>query len=225
MSTVALTAFSVFRKVTNNDVEILCGASAVRTTDHGVTLEVTSVPLRDNIFPQFPRGSLALLYGFRDALDELSRQRLGARDRRAEFASLNIAVDVGDVVVGHVALDTLRKARFANVKRMTAELQDLILTRFARYAAAKSKSSSEYSAGATRLERLARHPELFDRLLATDSDFKNLDVLVIPTASLDAPDRIRQVALLRPQARILTCTQNAEHVSLELPGRFRNRAT
>lgn len=70
----------------------------------------------------------------------------------------------------------------------------------------------------SRIRQIAERPDLFDRFLAEDKDFKHIFVIVIPVADdPNDPTKIRQYAYVRPQARVVGVRQGTLEASLVLP--------
>jgi hypothetical protein len=223
---VALTSFVVYRVNgragdPKAKVEVLAGGEAARFTPEGkLELLAASVPFHADSFkgraPKPGHGFLAL-YGHRDALEELQYWRAKAREMNAEFAYCNYDVQVdriSEVLVDRKRLREGQDMRFLNLRRTMATLQTQIFERFSGYVAEEGGAQ----AAMTAVSHIATRPDLFDRLFEDDKDFKRLSVFVIPVADdLEVPGKMRQVAYLRPGAKVLNVVQGSDQVSVLLP--------
>lgn len=227
-STIRFTTFALYRNVgkrgqTNSFVEVLHGASAGRFGDDGrVELLAGSAPFNtlayEKLAPKDGEG-LLMLYGHRDALDELQAWRRKARDLDAEMAWATVEVAVGHMETNLIDRASMKAAagtlRFANVRRMKASLQIDILERFAGYVSAEGGNADSKM---SRPVQMATRPDLFVRALEDDADLRALDALVIPVADdPEVPGRIRQVALVRPSAQVVEVRQGSSEASILLP--------
>jgi hypothetical protein len=231
-SKLELTTFCLFRSQgwgQSRTAEAGSGAVAARISDSGkIQLLAGSVPFNSAVFAErapAPGSGLLMLYGIRDTLDELQRWRAIARERGMSFAQAKITVEVGYIEVGLTDRTTLRKfstvaeprlwpSRFLNVRRMTAGLQSEVLHRFSKYV---EEAKESVDINMARVSQIATRPDLFERLFKDDIDFQaNLDILVIPVA--DSPDgRIRQLAFVRPGAKIVSIEQGSDEAEIILP--------
>lgn len=233
-SKVDVTTFALF-KVRNRfksdaKIEILAGASHGRfAADGSVELLADSVPFHSSAMLRFaPKAGygMLMLYGIRDAIEELHYWRNKAREIEAEFAVATVQIEVGHIdpgMVGHeklaqfATLNDQRRfpGRFLNVRRMTKDLQEHILKTFKRYAKRDGLGEDAMS----RVSQIATRPDYFGEILHDDPELsRHLDLLVIPIAD-DASGRgaIRQLGFVRPGAKVLSVTQGTDGVSILLP--------
>lgn len=227
-SSVRVTAFSIFRKrktpdASGSPVDVLYGASSGRLGDDGkLELVADSVPFHAESFKNKapkPGFGLLMLYGIRDSLEEMQYWRIKAREMGAEFVSADFEFEVGTIepklTDRQLLTATAGQNRFLNFRRMKSELQTQVLESFAAYANSDGMESDE---NLSRVSQIANRPDLFDRLLVDDRDFAALDILVIPVADDDAfPGKMRQLAYVKPGARVLTILQGSSDVRILLP--------
>ena len=188
-----------------------------------------SVPFHDRSMdskaPSQQYGLLAL-FGIRDALDELQHWRTVARNSQAQFASLQVQVDVGVPTAGVLTRQHLQdqgaNLRFLNVKRCAAELQKAWLQQFAQWVAAEG---GDVARSMAHVRQMAQRPDLFERLLYTDPDLQHIDVMVLPLADRNEVDRVRQVAYLRAGTPLMAVTQGSDQMHVSLPQWMEQRAT
>lgn len=224
-SSVKLTAFCLYRKKaargdTPASVEALDGALDARLgADGHVELLAGPAPFRSKDFvgaAPAPGFGTLMLYGIRDTVEELYRWRNHARQIGADFASAEFEVEVGTLETGLTSRELLHAAggknRFLNVRRMTSHLQGQVL-----------QAMRKYEPELTRVVEMAQHPELFDRVLLDDPDLRSLDVLVIPVADdPGSPNLMRQVAYVRPGAKVLKVHQGSDQATIYLPSWMSN---
>lgn len=214
MSTIILSAFATFRR-RGDELEHVSGISASRLRDDGrYELTLKSVPFIEPRFsgraPAVGEGML-MMYG-RDRMEEMQRQRAKARATGAELACAEFEFEVGSIETNLIDRNNINGQRFANVRRMKAELQTQLLYRFAGYVDAEGGNSDLTMA---RVVQIATRPELYARAFKDDKDLAGLDMLVVPVA--DGEDHaIRQLAYVRPKARLVSVCQGGE-VDLVLP--------
>lgn len=223
-SKVQLTLMSLFRTRddgSSTSVSPFVGAKSAWLEDGVVHLMANSVPFHnramDSLAPASGHGLLAL-FGIRDALQELQHWRTVARNAQAQFAYLQLQVDAGIPMSGVLTRQELRAqqghVRFVNVRRCAADMQKEWLAQFAHWV---NEEGGDALRDMQHIRQMARRPDLFERLLSTDADLAEVDVLVFPLADrLDAAAS-RQVAYLRAGARIVSTTQGGDQVQVHVP--------
>lgn len=228
MSTVKLTAFSVYKVLgepgsPTAQIETLYGATAARFDGKHVQILADSVPFNSikfkNRYPK-PGFGLLMLYGLQDQREALHLYRTKARELKAEFASAEFEFDVGDIEVGFTGRDLLKKVngsnRFLNVRRMKKDLQTDIVNAFR--VCMNEDHSEEPLDDMRRIPQIATRPELFDTVLYEDEQLKQLDVVVIPVADDPAfSAKIRQLAYVKPGAKVVSTMQISTEASILLP--------
>lgn len=221
-SIVTVVCFALYRRVgkpgqANAFVEVLSGAESGRMRQTGgIELVAGSTPYLAASFDarRLPAQSgIFVLYGTRDMMDALSYWHARARELDAEFASAEIDVEVGYIEPGMLTRERLRelgdKMGFANMRRLRAAVQGELLSSFA---------SLRPEAGIHMPLQLAQHPDLWPAALEMDPDLRHLKLFAVPVA--DTPTsvhQIRQVALLRPGAKIRAIRQLSSEADIVLP--------
>ena len=223
-SKVQLTFLSIFRATgpgTQLQWSPIVGATHIRMAADGqLAIEAASIPFHNRAMDmRAPRQhGLLALFGIRDALDELQHWRSVARNSNAEFAYLQLHVDVGEPCKIAVTRQALREKgaslRFVNVRRSAAGFQKELLQQFAQWVAEEGGDPARDMA---HVRQMALRPDLFERALHEDPDLQHVDVLVIPLADRGNPEHIRQVAYVRAGARVVSCTQGCDRFSVQLP--------
>lgn len=215
MSTVKLTAFAGFKKgpKTAPGIEVLFGAADARLGATGnYELLLSSVPLARNL--RAPADGLLMLYGLRDSAEELQLRRAEVRAAGGSFQFAELEAEVGTIVTGIIDHEALKHCRFANIKRMSAELQQEIVDTFVEYVA---EEGGDPSLEMNRLKAIARRPDLFGRLLAEHKAFKKVEVMIIPVIE---GDKMRQIAYVRPNCKYVQFSQSTDDDVLVLPLHF-----
>ncbi len=220
-SRVQLTLLSLIR-VHGQQVQPMVGTSRVCEQGDDVHLVAGSIPFHDRAMdakaPTPGKGLLAL-FGIRDALDELQHWRTVARNSQAQFAYLQLQVEVGTPAPGAVTRQMLRECgaqlRFLNVRRSAAEFQKEALARFAGWVAEEGGDPGRDMA---HVRQMALRPDLFERLLYEDADLQHIDVMVLPLADWPDPARVRQVAYVRAGTPLMAQVQGSDRMQVHLPG-------
>lgn len=227
-STIKLTTFALYAvNSSGSKVTIKChaGASHARIGDDGVIeLLATNVPFRSGNFmgkaPKAGKGML-MLYGIHDTLDELARMSAVARAEGLRLAKAEVEVNIGYMEPKLISRAMLKAygphMQFGNLRRMVAPLQTEIAESFVKYA------KKDEIAITKRVSEIAKYPHFFDRLFDDDEDMAHLSVISIPLR--DDPnytERMRQVAYVRPDARVVSISQGATDARILLPSWMTN---
>lgn len=223
-SKVQLTFLGLFRAhAAAHGVQLspLVGVHGLQSVAGVPQVTLSSVPFHnramDSKAPSQQRGLLAL-FGIRDALEELQHWRAVARNSQAQFAYLQVQVDVGLPSSGVLTRQQLKaqgaSLRFLNVKRCAAELQKEWLQCFAQWV---QEEGGDAGAEMAQVRQMALRPDLFERLLYTDPDLQHIDVMVLPLADRNDVARVRQVAYLRAGTPLLSITQGSDQMHTQLP--------
>ena len=229
-SKVQLTLFGLFRmhaQAPGVHLSPLVGVQALQWTHGKAQVTVGSVPFHDRamdaLAPAQERGMLAL-FGIRDALEELQHWRTVARSSQAEFAYLQLQVDVGVASSGVLTRQQLRwhgaDMRFLNVKRCAAEMQKDWLKQFAQWVQEEGGDPAQTMA---HVRQMALRPDLFERLLHVDPDLQHIDVMVLPLADRNDVARVRQVAYLRAGTPLISMAQGSDQMEVTLPAWMQQR--
>jgi hypothetical protein len=221
-SKVELTSFAVYKKK-KGEIDLLRGGSSARKLSDG-RFEITlgSVPIRKGLQP--PENGLLMLYGFQDRLQEEKATSEFAYDHQAELVKMILSVEVGEIVPKLISLEELRekKLRFANFRRFDLSLQRYVLDAFAKYVAQEGRG---LDGNMNLIAQIASRPDLFARLIQDDRAFQHFEVLVIPVSDNPThPEIWRQVAYIRPNAKIVQRTTEFDSDILVLPANFKPNA-
>lgn len=231
-ASVKLTVFALYERLQNGLIRPLHGISDVRHAEDGkIDILTSGVPYRSKSFidQQIPDGEgLLMLYGGKDVLDELMYWRRVAREENASFAWAEVEVEVGYLEPLQITRELLRDPRrnlsFINFRRVSVDLQNDVSEAFATLNIEKKKLKKAETAGAEtktavqRVVEIALTPEHWPTLCADDEDFSRLGVIVVPVADDPSyPTKIRQVAFVRPSAKIIKITQGSTDARIVLP--------
>lgn len=222
MSVTRLTAIAAYH-ASPRKIDIDYGAANIEFDGARKILTLDHAPLNGGLRP--PEGGLLLLYGLRDCMEEMRVRRTRARTRGDEFHFAELSVEVGEIPTSKIEREDLKTIRFANVLRMSAALQSMILTTFAKYIEGEGGDPESLDGSMSAVNQIATRPDLFGRLMEKHPEFKHLDVLVIPVS--DDPKRptfVRQMAIVRSGAQISEMAQNVESSEFVLPDWFKSRS-
>lgn len=212
MSNINLVSYAIFRKEPKPaGVTLYHGASYCSIDDKGFARIIAgnvALPAGQNMTA--PGSGLLMLYGFRDMQEEIRLRRHEARAKQMSFHWLEAEAEVSQIYPGIVNRHILPTIDFVNVKRLSTALQDTILRYFSVYAEERGGAFDSMR----QIQQIASRPEFFERL-CLEPEFRHVSILVIPV--FDGV-RVRQLAYVRPTARIVAVRQDAtEGISLELP--------
>lgn len=153
------------------------------------------VELKNVPFPKrlaYPQG-LTALYGFNDALAEISKQRQIAETKKLEHIAVNISVVVDRIRLGITHPKDVAESEFINFGRISAELDDMIAEFYQAYLKEELGIRKVMDMDFTRQKHIATRPDLLDKLLQEDM-FKRIKLIVYP---IEDGGQIRSVATLR----------------------------
>jgi len=112
--------------------------------------------------------------------------------------------------------------RFANVSRMKREMLLDVLAKFQQFI--KEEGGKVDQMATTR--DMATRPDLWVKVLESDQDLKQIDILVVPVADLEGPkSHSRQVAWVRPGTKIVSTMQSRTDIRLLNPSWMLESAT
>ena len=158
-----------------------------------------------------PANGLMMLYGFRDSLQEMTRQRLllTKNNPAVHFHPVSIDFDVGDIYPGIVPMQLVAKQRFLNIKRSSAEVQKEIRSRFETFIEEEGGSVQDIK----RIQQIAGRPDLFGRLIESEP-FSNVEILVFPVLT---DNGLRQFAMVTHKACMVELIQNPHSRIIAVP--------
>jgi hypothetical protein len=103
--------------------------------------ERTKIVLGDIPLPEgvpYPTDSMTFFYGYKDTLEEFSRQHQRAEENRMSLVKVTAKLDVGQLIAGSINPDNVLKTRFLRLRMASAGLQQEILDEINRLSAERS---------------------------------------------------------------------------------------
>lgn len=199
MSTVNLTSYFTFK-----------------TTDRPKSAQIKDAYISNTT--QSLQDGIVALYGFRDAIDEISAIRAKEEGPGVVFCSVNIEVDVGEIKPGPVSHDDIGKTRILNVRRLTAKMRDEIETYWNRYL---EEEGSEYlqKEDLRDMSFMGVRPDLISRL-HSEPEFNSFDIIVFPSKD-DKKRLFPRAALFSTENVLSIVAKNHPEIDVTFPeGRF-----
>lgn len=152
----------------------------------------TVLVLGDVPFPKnvpHPKNALTMLYGFRDALEEFQRQLRFARENAMSSIKVTFRVPVRSIVMGTTDLDKLHTTDFLNLRRLQANLSDIIVDGVNERASGEKRGASF-----SRITEACQRPDLVCDVIRSEKIFQHIKAVayMIPDDTNSA--RGRQVA-------------------------------
>lgn len=118
-----------------------------------------------------PDHALTVLYGFRDALNEMKRQYAQIRtDNELRLVKVSFKLEVADLIVGTTKVADLPNTRFLNLPRLSKDLQQVVLDGVNERSAHEGKRAVLYD----RLLDAGERPDLICATLRAEPMFKHV---------------------------------------------------
>lgn len=136
-----------------------------------VTLKSVELPIKG------PQTGLVTLYGFKDAVEELSVYRLEADRNRLQFAKVEIKVEAGNIPQTQSTMANLNDSIFLNTRRMNKELESKIQEYWSQYLEEDGYDPSKVSW--KHFDYMTNFPHYFDRL-RNEPEFKHIEMISFP---------------------------------------------
>lgn len=147
---------------------------------------------------------LVTLFGFADSVAEASAQNAHFTkiDPKITYHPVSLLYEAGVVNPGVVHMDGLDKARFLSVRRISAEVQRLIQSYFAKFI----EEAGGDPAAVAKVRQIANFPTLYSRLLYEAPEFSTVETLVAPISIGDG--KYRQFGFVTKRAKLHAIKQN-----------------
>lgn len=132
----------------------------------------TVLVLGDIPFPQsvpHPKNALTMLYGFRDALEEIQRHLRFARENDMSSIKVTFRVPVRSIVMGTTDLDRLPTTDFLNLRRLQANLADIIVDGVNERLSGEKRGSSF-----SRIAEACQRPDLVCDVIRSENIFRHI---------------------------------------------------
>jgi hypothetical protein len=164
-----------------------------------------------------PAGGLTALYGFRDALEELSRLRQRWENEKIGFSTVTLSVEIGTMPYGRVSPEKLSQFRFLYLDRINRSLEEMCRGYFETYAAEAGVSLENPFRHAG---FVCQHPDFIGRL-HQEAEFNHLDVIVYRIQ--DQQHGARQVATLFNRDAVVKIEARGVETNIILPEQILGR--
>lgn len=158
-----------------------------------------------------PVGGLTTLYGFRDALEELSRLRQKWENDRVGLSTVTISVEIGAMPYGRVSPEKLSQFRFLYLDRINRQLEEICRRHFEQYAL---DSGIVLDNPFRHAGFVCQHPDFIGRL-HQEQAFNHLDVIVYRID--DSQFGPRQVATLFNRDAVVKIEARGVETNIILP--------
>lgn len=188
MSKLALESFVAWKAAPNGDLKFFPEPSAVSQQGKTTTITLGNVPLPSKI--PAPERGLTVLYGFRDALDEMKAQFEHARRNGMNILKVSFHLDVDDIVMGTTNPESIASTKFLNLRRLSKDLQQVILDGVNELSARDGKKAVLYD----RILQAGERPDLICKVIRSEKVFSHITSVVYMVP--DGTPRGRQVATI-----------------------------
>lgn len=187
MSKLALESFIAFKPAAPADgYEFFPKQRDVSRQGKNLVVTLGDVPLPGSI--PHPQNGLTTLYGFRDALEEMQLQYAAARRNGMSLVKVTFNLDVKKIVMGTTNPDTIGDTRFLNLRRLSKDLQQLVLDGVNELSAKEGKKAKFYD----RILHAGERPDLICAVIRSLKVFSHINSVVYMVP--DGTPRGRQVA-------------------------------
>lgn len=165
---------------------------AVKKRGDKLVVTIGDMPLPHGI-PHPPTG-LTVLYGFRDALEELQRQYAVIQSQKMNIVKIDFKLEVGRIVTGTTGRDDIKDTKFLNLKRLSIDLQQMILDGVNELVAKENKKAVFFE----KITEAGVRPDLICAVIHAEKIFRHVNsvVYVVPEPLPDGKKRLRQVATI-----------------------------
>lgn len=209
---IGLATFITF-KPTGSNVEVFPEPMETAKGDHN-RLEVTlgNIPLPAGV--PAPKNAMTLLYGFRDALDEMKSQYALARQKGHELVKVEFKLQVGTsepdskIIMGTAGLEDLPKSKFLNVLRLNEFLTELLLGDINAMLAAEANKSKKAAIFYERLVEAGARPDLLCEAIRKQEIFSHVNSIVYSVP--DGTPRGRKVCTIFDTENVIDVTIRGE---------------
>lgn len=165
-------------------------------------IHLGSVPVES--YGCLPEPGFVWYYDSRECLERIRywHQRALAADNDACFHVTNLDFEVNRIETRRIEASMLDDLDFASIRRFRSDLQHELIYRVANLADGDYRGAK----GIRTLSDLARYPDILGRALASPP-FDRARIIIFPVFSL-APQRLLNLAWVRPGARLINMEQN-----------------
>lgn len=131
-----------------------------------------------------PKNAMTLLYGFRDALDEMKGQYAKARKENRELVKIEFKLQVGTdapntgIVMGTASLEDIPKCRFLNILRLNQDLQQLLLDEINEALVVEAQKAKKAAIYFDKIVEAGARPDLMCDAIRKHPAFKHVNSVV-----------------------------------------------
>jgi hypothetical protein len=173
MSELALESFVTYKsKPEANSYDFYPLPRSVKNDESGTTITLGDIPFPAGI--PLPEDCFSLLYGFRDPLEELKRQYAIARKNDMSLVKISFGLDVDEIILGTTTEADLPRTKFLNIRRISSDLQALIIDGMNELSAKESKFPIFFD----KIADIGTRPDLICEAIKKESIFKNVNSVV-----------------------------------------------
>ena len=169
-----------------------------------------------------PARALTLLYGFRDALDEMKDQYAIAKTKGHSLVKIEFKLQVGTndadtkIIMGTASLEDLPKSRFLNVLRLNQDLQQMLLDGVNELLQVEANKSKRAALFYDRIVEAGARPDLICDVIRKQPIFKHLNSVVYSVP--DGTPRGRKVCSIFETDSVIEVTVRGDApFDIELP--------
>jgi hypothetical protein len=213
MSELALETFVAYKAAsTESGFEFFPSPRQVKKKAGKTVVTLADIPLPGNA--PAPQGALTVLYGFRDAIEQMQQHHKTARDRGMSLVKVSFKLDVADITMSTTSLDSLAATRFLNLRRLSIDLQQRVLD-------AVNEMSANEGKRAVFFEKMAdagARPDLVCKAVRAEKLFQH--IVAVAYTVPDGTPKGRQVATIftsKVGSITLRGMPDPEPFSIELP--------
>lgn len=192
MSELSLETFVAWRSKATGDGFVIWPTPRKTTVKESGRLLVTlgNLPMPAQV--PSPTNGLTMLYGFRDAIEQLQDFQRGAIEKGMQFRRIAVKLQVKEIIMGTLSADDLKRTLFANLRRVSEDLQLEITREVNKLARRESKAHCEFG----NIGEAGARPDLLCRAVKKGPLAKLQAVVFVLPANLIGTRRGRQVAAI-----------------------------
>lgn len=127
-----------------------------------------------------PTNAVTMLYGFRDAIEQLQAHQRTAIEQGMQFRRIAVKLEVKEILMGTLAAKDLKRTRFANLRRVSEQLQMDVIHEVNKLARRENKRHREFDT----MDEAGARPDLLCRAVRKGplANFLAI-VFIMPTAN------------------------------------------
>jgi len=209
MTQIALETFITFRELEAGSFIFSPAPRAVNNENGAINVVLSDIPFPSGV--PSPRNSLTVVYGYKDAVEEMQKQYALAKSTGMNLVAVSVGFDIGHQQVGVTSLSELPNILFLNVKRCSSEVQGILLDGVNELAANEGGEVSLFD----KASQLGNRPDLLCDFVRTDSRFSHIAAVCYQFPS-ESP-RGRQVVTILANNVVSVSTRGVCPFEVQLP--------